>query len=138
MFVAKAAAPTGISASGITQTGVTISWDAAVATDFQVQDYRIAIKRKGTSSVITSQDGITGTTKTFSGLDVFTEYTVVISARCRRVHVYSDAGTFDVRTEEGGMCFIYRLYNINMLFSSQADIAITNELPIDHRIKFCV
>ena len=106
LLVAKAAAPAGINASGITQTGITISWNVAVAADFQVQDYRAAIKKKGTSSVIASEDGITGTTKTFSGLDVFTEYTVMVSARCRKVHVYSDAATFDVRTGEGGMSFI--------------------------------
>ena len=126
MLVAKAAAPTGFTSSGITRTGVTISWNAAIAADFQVHDYRAAIKKKGTSSEIASKTdvGITGTTKTFSGLDVFTEYTVMISARCRRVHVYSDAGTFDVRTGEGGRCFTYyspylRFLHVFCLFGSQ-------------------
>eukprot|EP00112_Aurelia_sp_Birch-Aquarium-sp1_P008512 Seg194.3_Seg194.2 transcript_id=Seg194.3_Seg194.2/GoldUCD/mRNA.D3Y31 product="Coagulation factor VIII" protein_id=Seg194.3_Seg194.2/GoldUCD/D3Y31 len=100
---AKPAAPTGITSSGITRTEITVSWSAALAGDFQVQDYRAAIKRKGTSSEIASktEDGIAGTTKTFSGLDVFTEYTIMISARCKTVLVYSAPGTFDVRTGEG-------------------------------------
>lgn len=107
MFVAKPAAPTGITSSGITRTEITVSWSAALAGDFQVQDYRAAIKRKGTSSEIASktEDGIAGTTKTFSGLDVFTEYTIMISARCKTVLVYSAPGTFDVRTGEGGISF---------------------------------
>ena len=114
LIVAKAAAPTGIISSGITRTEATISWNAAIAADFQVQDYKAVIKRKGTSSVIASktEEGITGRTKTFSGLDVFTEYTVMISARCKRMLIYSDAGTIDVRTEEGGMCYIQTLYGI--------------------------
>ena len=110
-FLAKPTTPSGITHSSLTNTSFSVSWTAP-ASDFPIKDYKAVIKTTADNNVVETKLGLTSTSTSFSGLNVFTEYIVEISAQSS-LNVFSNAGTLEVRTDEGGIkvfkikCFPY-------------------------------
>ena len=100
-FLAKPTTPSGITHSSLTNTSFSVSWTAP-ASDFAIKDYKAVIRTKADNNVVETKLGLTTTSTTFSGLNVFTEYIVEISAQSS-LNVFSNAGTLEVKTDEGGI-----------------------------------
>ena len=100
-FLAKPTTPSGITHTSLTNTSFSVSWTAP-ASDFPIKDYKAVIKTKADNNVVETKSGLTSTSASFSGLNPFTEYIVEISAQSS-LNVFSNAGTLEVKTDEGGI-----------------------------------
>ncbi len=76
----KPNAPTGFSASSITETGATLSWTAGAAGNCAATKYYIDIVKFATEPVIWERDDVTATTLTVTGLSRATVYQADIKA----------------------------------------------------------
>ncbi len=103
LFSAKPKAPTGISSSSITVNSAKVTWVKSVPVDFPVENYKVSIKRKTDATSTIPDKTFIGTEASFTGLTVYTEYTVEVSAKSTKFNVYSVPGSHTFRTDEGGI-----------------------------------
>ena len=101
-ILAKPTTPSGITHTSLTNTSFSVSWNVVPATDFPHKDYKAVIKTKADNNVVETKSALASTSTSFSGLNPFTEYIVEISAQSS-LNVFSNAGTLEVKTDEGGI-----------------------------------
>lgn len=94
------AVPTGLNATGITQTGATLNWGAATgAVTYDLQ------WKLGSASTWTTVTGISGTSYNLSGLTASTTYNYQVSAVCSGgSSAYSTSASFTTTAGGGGGC----------------------------------
>ncbi|CAL2086221.1 conserved protein of unknown function precursor containing a T9SS type A C-terminal secretion signal. Probable M12B family metalloprotease [Tenacibaculum sp. 190524A02b] len=91
----NATVPTGISASGISANGATISWNAVAGATYNVRHRQV-----GTSSWTTSN--VSGTSTTISGLLASTQYEVQVRSQCPSNNSAFSASVNFTTTDGGG------------------------------------
>lgn len=94
----NATVPTGVTASSITSSGASISWDAVAGASYDVR-YR----QTGTTSWTTN--AVNGTSTTLSGLAATTEYEVQVRSKCTSGNsAYSGSTTFTTTNVQLNYC----------------------------------
>ncbi|WP_307803828.1 glycosyl hydrolase family 18 protein [Micromonospora echinofusca] len=89
--------PTGVAVAGRTTKTVTLTWTAAVATDFPIAGYDIY--RNGTlAASVTGGSGAVPTTGTVTGLTPNTAYTFTVRAKDTRGNVSADSAPVGATT----------------------------------------
>ena len=94
----NATVPTGVSVSGITSSGASVSWNEVTGASYDVR-YRAT----GTTSWTTN--AVTGTSTTLSGLAETTEYEVQVRSKCTSGNsAYSGSSTFTTTNVQLNYC----------------------------------
>lgn len=92
--------PSGLNATGITQTGATLNWSAASgAVTYNLQ------WKAASASTWTTVSGLTGTSYNLTGLTASTSYNYQVQTVCSSgSSAYSTAASFTTSTSGGGGC----------------------------------
>ena len=77
-----------------------MTWNTAAPADFAIKDYKVVLKKKADNSVVRTISNIRSTCMSFSGLEMYTTYTVEISAQSN-LNAFSDAAILEVTTDGG-------------------------------------
>ncbi|MGH1384466.1 reprolysin-like metallopeptidase [Kordia sp.] len=94
----NATVPTGVSVSGITSSGASVSWNEVTGASYDVR-YRAT----GTTSWTTN--AVTGTSTTLSGLATTTEYEVQVRSKCTSGNsAYAGSATFTTTDVQLNYC----------------------------------